>query len=51
MLPLFTCSKPAIRRKACALAFKLVVMSSDDESVEELVKYTADRLTDANKSV
>ena len=51
VLPLFTCSKPVIRRKACALAFKLVIMSSDDDAVEELVRFTADRLNDSEKSV
>ena len=51
ILPLFTCTKPVLRRKVCTLCYKLFMTSSEPEIVEELAPYLADRLSDSNDSV
>jgi len=49
---MFTCSKPFIRKKACALAYKLFLNQGDSENVmEELAPYLSDRLKDSEESV
>jgi vesicle coat complex subunit len=52
LLPLFTCSKPQIRRKACALCVKLFVHSGENEEIiEELAPFLSDRLKDTDAAV
>jgi len=49
---MFTCSKPFIRKKACALTYKLFLNSKDDEQIiTELAPYLADRLKDSDIGV
>lgn len=52
LFPLFTCSQPQIRRKACALCVKIFIHSGENEEVmTELVPFLADRLKDADVGV
>lgn len=52
LFPLFTCTNPVIRKKVCALCVKIFLNSGENEEIiEELNPYLADRLKDANPSV
>ena len=52
LFPLFTCSQPVIRKKVCALCYKIYIHSSENEHIiEEMVPYLSDRLKDSDLSV
>ena len=52
MFPLFTCSYPQIRKKTCALCYKIFLHSGEnDEIITELVPYLGDRLKDSDAGV
>ena len=52
LFPLFTCSNQIIRKKVCALCFKIYINSSDNEHIiEEMVPYLSDRLKDSDVGV
>lgn len=52
LFPLFTCSKPTIRKKACGICYKIFLKSNNNEHIiEEIKPYLADRLKDSNLSV
>ena len=52
LFPLFTCTNPVIRKKVFALCVKIFLNSGENEEIiEELSPYLADRLKDANASV
>lgn len=52
LFPLFTCSNHVIRKKVCALCYKIYINSSDNEHIiEEMVPYLSDRLKDSDIGV
>jgi len=52
LFALFTCSRPFIRKKVCALCYKIFINSSENENIiEELVPYLSDRLKDSDSGV
>ena len=52
IFPLFTCSNVQIRRKVCALCVKMFLNSGEnDEIIQDLTPYLADRLKDADSGV
>jgi vesicle coat complex subunit len=52
LFPLFTCSNAQIRKKVCALCYKIFINSGENEHiVEELVPYLCDRLKDSDAGV
>ena len=52
LFPLFTCSKPVLRRKACTMCYKLFLSAGQNENiVEEITPYLSDRLKDQDASV
>ena len=52
LLPLFTCSKPVLRKKACSICYKIFIHGGENEHmIEELTPYLSDRLKDSDPSV
>lgn len=52
LLPLFTCSKPVLRKKACTMSYKIFIHAGENEHmIEELTPYLSDRLKDSDASV
>ena len=52
IFPLFICSNVQIRRKVCALCVKMFLNSGEnDEIIQDLTPYLADRLKDADSGV
>lgn len=52
LFALFTCSRPFIRKKVCALCYKIFLNSGENEDIiEEIIPYLSDRLKDSDPSV
>lgn len=52
LFPLFTCSKPILRKKACVACYKIFINTGENEYIiEELSPYLSDRLQDSDIGV
>ena len=49
ILPLYACTRPLLKKKACVLSYKMILNCPD--AAEKIAPYLADRLRDPHLSV